>query len=162
MMRSYRKWPSRLALGLATIALAFIPFAISMQDGVPAIVAGAALAKGGNNGNGNGGNSNDGGGGSGNGNAGGNGNGAGGSSNGNGSGRAGGAKGEGRSNTRGTSVSSTTRVDVRGQNIEVRYSNGMVETLTGSVYVMKDAKGRTIARRNATRADRTRLLSRRK
>ncbi|MER8416880.1 hypothetical protein [Mesorhizobium sp. M1329] len=50
------------------------------------------------------------------------------------------------------------RVEVSGPSIGVVHSNGLSERIDSGQYEMRDAKGRTIIRRLATRSDRDRLL----
>jgi hypothetical protein len=47
---------------------------------------------------------------------------------------------------------------VRGPSVGVVHSNGLRERIDRGQYEMRDAKGRTIIRRVATRSDRDRLL----
>ncbi|MER8369565.1 hypothetical protein [Mesorhizobium sp. M1378] len=57
-------------------------------------------------------------------------------------------------------INATTgdRVEVSGPSIGVVHSNGLSERIDSGQYEMRDAKGRTIIRRLATRSDRDRLL----
>jgi hypothetical protein len=50
-------------------------------------------------------------------------------------------------------------VDVRGQDVVVRYKNGIVESVVNGIYTIKDSRGRKIATRKATRFDEARLRS---
>ncbi|MER8862232.1 hypothetical protein NKI19_00710 [Mesorhizobium sp. M0751] len=130
----------------------------------------AAWAKDGGNGNGNGGN----GGGNGNGNGNGNSGNSGGNS-GNSNSNAGAGKGKAKSQDDNLPdpapavnpdsrprlfINATTgdRVEVSGPSIGVVHSNGLSERIDSGQYEMRDAKGRTIIRRLATRSDRDRLL----
>ncbi|GLS34471.1 hypothetical protein GCM10010869_00590 [Mesorhizobium tianshanense] len=57
-------------------------------------------------------------------------------------------------------INTTTgdRIEVRGSSLGVVHSNGLSERIDDGHYEMRDAKGRTIIRRVATRSDRSRLL----
>ncbi|WP_244475275.1 hypothetical protein [Rhizobium sp. Leaf341] len=139
----------------------------------------SAFAKGGNNGGGNGGGNssggnngggNNGGGNNGGGNSGGSG---GGNGNGNGNGNSNGSNGgRGKSGSAGSNNGDTgasapasslpafSRPDADGadgQALSIRHRNGFREQLTGDRYVMRDAQGRIVVDRRATRADRERL-----
>ncbi|TCL92502.1 hypothetical protein C8J38_104302 [Rhizobium sp. PP-WC-2G-219] len=140
-------------VGLLSCLLAMAPVRLALdtaflRDHV------AALAKNGGGGNGNG---NGGGNGGGNGNGNGNGNGGGNSGNGgNGNGNSTGSGNAGASSgTRATSKPDATAPDAPALN--VRHRNGFKEQLTGGRYVMRDAQGRVVVDRRATRADRDRL-----
>ncbi|MCD7109463.1 hypothetical protein LRX75_10440 [Rhizobium sp. DKSPLA3] len=102
--------------------------------------------------------------GNGNGNGGGNGNGNGGGNNGNGNGN-GGSRGNGGSTGGGNAgaasdapaASKPDEGAADAQALSVRHRNGFREQLTGGRYVMRDAQGRVVVDRRATRADRDRL-----
>ncbi|MBB3234491.1 hypothetical protein [Phyllobacterium endophyticum] len=140
------------ALGNVTIVLGLVmaPINITFDGDVLRLQLQAALAK--DNGGGNGG-----------GNAGGNaGNGGGNSGSNSGSGNSGG-KG---ANGKGANAGKKGNTGVVGQPgtlesrpIEVRHVNGMSERIKDGRYLMRDAKGRTIINRTATRSDETRLQS---
>lgn len=137
---------TRAAKSTATFLLSLI------LTGVPSVLAlvglplDAALAKGGNNGNGNS---------QGGGNQGGN-------SKGNGNANSH-SKDKGNSASGSAPASSVTETDtgdtvtVSSNAVELRHANGISERLTKKRYQMRDAKGRTIIDRNATNLDRIRL-----
>ena len=152
---------------LLTVPSVLMPYEITFDHQTFQLHAKAALAKdagkGGGNGNGNG---NGQGGGNGNANGRGNDNGQGGpNGNGNGQGSANGnANGQanGSDNVTGGAVkpsAAEARENAEIGTNEVHHPNGMTEEVTGGRYVMKDAKGRTIINREATRPDLLRLRS---
>ncbi|MER8826817.1 hypothetical protein NKH73_12440 [Mesorhizobium sp. M0938] len=51
------------------------------------------------------------------------------------------------------------RIEVHGPSVGVVHSNGLSERIDGGHYEMRDARGRTIIRRQATNSDRARLLA---
>jgi hypothetical protein len=141
------------ALGAVTIVLGLVmaPISITFDGDVLRLQLQAALAK--DNGGGNGG-----------GNAGGNaGNGGGNSGSNSGSGSSGGKGANGKSANAGRKDNTTGVIGQPGtpesRPIEVRPLNGMSERIKDGRYLMKDAKGRTIINRTATRSDETRLQS---
>lgn len=100
------------------------------------------------------------GGGNGNGNGGGNGNGNSGGNNGNGGSRGnGGSTGGGNAGAASDAPAASKPDDgaADAQALSVRHRNGFREQLTGGRYVMRDAQGRVVVDRRATRADRDRL-----
>ena len=122
----------------AALALAIVPYRISLHGSAPGIDAVTAQAAkggngGGNNGNGNGGNS---------------------GTDGDGDGSSNGQSGKGASH-----VNTTTgdKVDVSGSKITVTHPNGFVEKVESGRFRMQDALGRTIIDRRATPADISRL-----
>lgn len=153
-------------VGISVIVLTFIlvvgPYRVMFDGPSPTLGPQAACAKDGGNGNGNGGNGN-----GNSGNSGGN--------SGNSNSNAGAGKGKAKSQDDNPPdpaplvnpdskpklfVNATTgdRVEVRGPSIGVVHSNGLSERIDSGQYEMRDAKGRTIIRRLATRSDRDRLL----
>ena len=141
-MLSRRKITTLFWCAPAMIALMASPLHVRI-DGTWTLELQAAFAKdnGGRGGNGNGGGK---GGGQGNGNGSGNGSGKGSNS------RSDGARG----NTTGAKGKNASIDDA---SVEVRHVEGITEFLRNGRYVMKDAKGRTIINRKASRADRNRL-----
>ncbi|KQS75242.1 hypothetical protein ASG25_21065 [Rhizobium sp. Leaf384] len=123
---------------------------------------GGGNSSGGNNGGGNNGGGNNGGGNSGS-SGGGNSNGSSnGSSNGGRgkSGSAGSSNGDTGASAPASSLPAFSRPDADGadgQALSIRHRNGFREQLTGDRYVMRDAQGRIVVDRRATRADRERL-----
>jgi hypothetical protein len=59
----------------------------------------------------------------------------------------------------GGSGSRPSKVQRRGDNIEVTYANGWKEEIEGGVYELKDSFNRTVVERPATSSDRQRLLA---
>ena len=152
----------------AALALAIVPYRISLHGSAPGIDAVTAQAAKGGNGGGNNGNGNGNGGGNGSsGNGNGNGGNSGGGNNGNGNGNGGnsGTDGDGDGSSNGQSgkgashVNTTTgdKVDVSGSKITVTHPNGFVEKVESGRFRMQDALGRTIIDRRATPADISRL-----
>ncbi len=144
-----------IVLSLGSVALASVPAA---HPGWSLDVVGTALAKSGNgnngNGNGNGGgNSGNGGGNGGNGNSngGGNGKGNGGSSASPNAGPAGAATAPAEDGSAGAS----------SRTLRIVHRNGITETIRAGRYEMRDARGRVIVNRPATKRDVTRLSQRR-
>ena len=144
-----------IVLSLGSVALASVPAA---HPGWSLDVVGTALAKSGNgnngNGNGNGGgNSGNGGGNGGNGNSngGGNGKGNGGSSASPNAGPAGAA----------TAPAEDGSVGASSRTLRIVHRNGITETIRAGRYEMRDARGRVIVNRPATKRDVTRLSQRR-
>jgi len=144
-----------IVLSLGSVALASVPAA---HPGWSLDVVGTALAKSGNgnngNGNGNGGgNSGNGGGngGTGNSNGGGNGKGNGGSSASPNAGPAGAA----------TAPAEDGSVGASSRTLRIVHRNGITETIRAGRYEMRDARGRVIVNRPATKRDVTRLSQRR-
>lgn len=157
-------------VGISVVVLTFVlvvsPYRVVFDGLSQPLGPLAAWAKDGGNGNGNGGN--------GNGNGGGNSGNPGGNS-GNSNSNAGAGKGKAKSQddnlpdpaaavTPGSRpklfINATTgdRIEVSGPSIGVVHSNGLSERVDSGQYEMRDAKGRTIIRRLATRSDRDRLL----
>jgi len=155
-----------IVLSLGSVALASVPAA---HPGWSLDVVGTALAKSGNgnngNGNGNGGgNSGNGGGNGGTGNSNGGGNGGTGNSNGGGNGKGNG--GSSASPNAGPAGAATApaedgSVGASSRTLRIVHRNGITETIRAGRYEMRDARGRVIVNRPATKRDVTRLSQRR-
>jgi len=130
----------------ASIGFVALPYKATISGSTLEVEPQAALAK--NEGNGNGG----------------------GGGNGGGSGRGGGnegGSGKGRDSSSGSRAGASSggasargaSVGNRGSALRVRHAKGISEEIKDGRYIMKDAQGRTIVNRRATKDDQARLLS---
>ncbi len=149
---SARKKLTRYAKGAGTMtamvmSLLVVPGLLGLSEEQGWIVASAAYAKDGNSGGGNSG--------SGSGNSGSDNSGKGSSNSGKGSSNSG--RGKGRGSYSGNNYSGKGGGDAAGRqaapDIIVRHLNGWVEEILAGIYVVRDAKNRTVIRRSATPTD---------
>ena len=145
---SARKKLTRYAKGAGTMtamvmSLLVVPGLLGLSEEQGWIVASAAYAKDGNSGGGNSGSDNSGGGNSGSDNS--------------GKGSSNSGRGKGRGSYSGNNYSGKGGGDAAGRqaapDIIVRHLNGWVEEILAGIYVVRDAKNRTVIRRSATPTD---------